>query len=158
MPVPFSQVFKRSFDRVIKNSLAPIGSNKWCRRFYKIPPSAGSVGGPFRAEAYQRVLMDILGAENMPYEQVTMMKAARIGWSSILIGTLMYQLAKVRRNILLYLPTEEFAKSFTKRIIDPSFLLCPPTASSVEEIGGRRDRRVRDTYTCLLYTSPSPRD
>ena len=147
MPVPFKDTYQKVFRKVFEVSLAPITGEKWCRDNYWLPPEAGSSRIRYRGTGYQRVLMDILCAENMPYEQITVIKAARIGWSAVLIGMFMYQLAKARRNILFLLPTELFAKKFTKKVLDPSFLDCEATAAAVEDSYRKKDRRQRDTFT-----------
>lgn len=138
------EVAKSAFTKVFEYSMALITGTKWMAQNYKLTKEVGSVPDMFNAYPYQIALIDLMCTDNADYERITVLKSARIGWTQLLVGVVMYQISKARRNILFFLDNDSSAKEFTKDNIDPSFEACPITASAIQEM---RDKRSHDTMT-----------
>ena len=109
-----------------------------------IPDIVGSSERPFVPYPFQKGLLDILCTNNAEYERVSFLKSARLGWTTVLVGTIMNQLGISRRNILFYAKSDGEASDFVKDTIDPYFEKCPVVADAVANI---KDKRSHDTQS-----------
>ena len=118
----------------------------WNEEHHKIPLGSSSSKNPqpFVAAPFQRTLLDIMCAEGMGYKRINCIKSSRIGWTFVLMGVMMYQLGRARRNVTYFAATEQDAKDITKDTIDPTFAICKPVADAIEQI---QKKREHDTAT-----------
>lgn len=124
--------------------MAPLTGTQFCLDNYNLPPEASSTGGKMVPFAYQEGMLDVMCAENLGVNQITVLKSARIGYSAVALGVMMYGLGKSRKNMAFYMSTDALAKKFTKDTIDPTFVLCPPVADALDDI---KNRKKDDTAT-----------
>ena len=132
------------FNKVFEYSTEPMTGSRWVRENCVIPDIVGSSEQPFVPYPFQKGLLDILCTNNAEYERVSFLKSARLGWTTVLVGTIMNQLGISRRNILFYAKSDGEASDFVKDTIDPYFEKCPVVADAVANI---KDKRSHDTQS-----------
>ncbi len=95
----------------------------WIEANVRLPEGVSATPGPMRLFPYQRGLAEAIGdPEN---ERVTVLKAARVGYSSLLVGVLGAYVANDPSPILAVLPTRDDCRDFTVSTLDPTFEASP---------------------------------
>lgn len=84
-----------------------------------LPSTVSAVPGKIRLYPFQKGIADAIG--DPLYSQVSVLKSARIGYSTILNGAIANFVVNDPSLILVYLPTEDMAKSFVTSDMEPTF-------------------------------------
>lgn len=126
---------------IFSGLLHPMSCTEWCVAHYRISAESSSVEGRFAPAPYQRAMMDIFGMAGGP-ERICLLKAARVGYTSAMVGTICYMMAHARRHVLLYMPNDADARKVSKDTIAPALRDCRPTSRMLEAL---TDKRGDDT-------------
>jgi phage terminase large subunit GpA-like protein len=111
----------RTLSRLIpppRMDLAP-----WMEEFLRLPASASALPGRVRLHAHQRGIADAISDPEI--ERVTVQKAARVGYTTLLIGALGSYVANSPCSVLAVLPTESDCRSFVVEAVEPIFEATP---------------------------------
>lgn len=91
--------------------------SEWADEFFYLSAESSNVQGRWETLPYQRAIMNVIGNDDV--RVVTLMKAARVGYTKILMAAIAYFTVHRRRNQLIYQPTNDDAEAFVKTEIDP---------------------------------------
>lgn len=96
---------------------------EWTEAHVRLPGDLAATPGPMRLFHYQRGLADAMGAPEI--ERVTVLKAARVGYSALLTAVVGSYVANDPTPIIALLPTEADCRDFTVSALDPTFDASP---------------------------------
>ena len=85
----------------------------------RLPSTVSAVPGKIRLYPFQKGIADAIG--DPLYSQVSVLKSARIGYSTILNGAIANFVVNDPSLILVYLPNDDMAKSFVTSDMEPTF-------------------------------------
>ncbi len=118
-----------SLDRVTKLStarLAPaprIDLATWIEANLVIPEGMSFRAGPVELIPYQRGICDALSDPEV--ERVTVVKSARLGYTTLLVGLIASYIVNDPSPILVVLPTEAACRAFMVDVLEPIFAESP---------------------------------
>lgn len=118
----------------------------WIEANIRLPPEVAAQPGPVRLFPFQRDIADAMGDPTL--ERVTVLKAARIGYSTLLTGVIGSYIANDPANILALLPREEDCRTLVVGQLDPTFAASPNLANVLAE---RRSRNKRNRLFHRLF-------
>jgi phage terminase large subunit GpA-like protein len=95
----------------------------WIERHLVLPEGASAQPGKVRLWPYQRGIADAIG--DPAIERVTLVKAVRVGFTTLLIGAIGSFVANEPCPVLVLLPTEADARDYTVSDIEPIFQVSP---------------------------------
>ena len=121
-------------------------ASEWVEAECRLPPEVASVEGRFRLAPYQRGFLDIACMDGGPVK-IVWLKAARVGYTSMLLASICYLLARARRHVLVYMPSDDDAKAFGKDSVSPFLRDCRATSALLGEV---EDKRSQDANTYKL--------
>lgn len=107
-------------------ALAPppkINLANWIEEKIVLPETVSAVSGNLRLWQYQRGICDAI--EDPSIERISIIKAVRIGYSTLLTATLAHFVANDPAMILTILPTEADCRNYTTSDIEPIFESSP---------------------------------
>jgi phage terminase large subunit GpA-like protein len=122
----------------------------WIERNVILPEGLCAVPGPMKLWPYQKQIADCIGDPSI--ERVTLVKAARIGFSSLLTAAIGYWCAKDPAPILVLLPTESDCKDYVVSDIEPLFEASPALHGVLVD-GSRVGQRGRPTAGMMPFRS-----
>lgn len=93
--------------------------SEWIEKEIHLPSNVASISGPISLYEYQKGIIE--AATDPTIDRVSVLKSARIGYSTILIGLLAHYVVNDPSLILLYLPDEGLARSIVTSDIEPIF-------------------------------------
>jgi len=85
----------------------------------RLPSTVSAVPGKIKLYPFQRGIADAIGDPTI--ERVSVLKSARIGYTTILNGAIAHFVVNDPALILVYLPNEDMAKSFVVSDLEPTF-------------------------------------
>jgi phage terminase large subunit GpA-like protein len=92
-----------------------------------LPAGLSAVPGPIKLWPYQRGICDAL----TQYERVSVIKGARLGWSTLLAGVVGYYSRIDPTSILCVLPTQEDARTFVISQLESVFAVSPELRDAI---------------------------
>ena len=95
----------------------------WMEERFHLPGGLSDSPGLVRLWPFQRALCDALA--DPAVERVTVLKGARLGYSTLLLGAIAHFAARDPCNVLAVLPTEDDCKSFVTSQLEPSLTASP---------------------------------
>lgn len=110
-----------TLKRVIATLRPPqkINLSEWMEKEIRLPATVSAVPGKIKLYPFQKGIADAIGDPTI--ERVTVLKSARIGYTTILNGAIAHFVVNDPSLILVYLPTEDMAKSFVISDMEPTF-------------------------------------
>lgn len=127
-----------------------IGLADWIERNIVLPDT-GAEPGPMRLWPWQREITDAL--DDPSIERVSLLKSARVGFSSLLTAAIGYHVAERPAAILYLLPTESDCRGFVVDDLEPMFDASPVLRG---RLGGPSIARAsRNTITHRLFKGGS---
>jgi phage terminase large subunit GpA-like protein len=126
--------------------LAPVPRltvSQWADKNRLLTTETSAEPGTWRTSRvpYLKEIMDSLGALD-PCEIVVLLKAAQVGATEAGLNWIGYSIEHDPGPMLLVVPNFEFAKSYSKRRIDPMLAACPALRERVVEPGKRDSRNT----------------
>jgi phage terminase large subunit GpA-like protein len=111
----------------------------WIERTLFLPPGLAATPGRLRLWAFQRDIADAMADPAL--ERVTVLKAARTGYSTLLAGALAHYVRTDPTSVLCVLPTEGDVRSFITTQVEPVFDASPPLRGllAVDRTAASRD-------------------
>jgi phage terminase large subunit GpA-like protein len=97
--------------------------SEWIEASLRLPPGVSAQPGKVRLWPYQRAIADAIGDPEI--ERVTLIKSARLGFTTLLTGALGNFVANEPSPILALLPTEADARDYVVSDIEPIFDASP---------------------------------
>ena len=110
-----------TLKRVIATLRPPqkINLSEWMEKEIRLPQTVSAVPGRIKLYPFQKGIADAIGNPAIP--RVSVLKSARIGYTTILNGAIAHFVVNDPSLILVYLPTEDMAKSFVVSDMEPTF-------------------------------------
>lgn len=110
----------------------------WIEREVRLPSDVSSLPGPIRLYPFQHGMADAMSDPTI--ERVTVVKSARIGYTTLLVGLLGAHVVNEPAPVLFVLPTEDDCRQFVVSNVEPTFEASPGLAGSmVAEQGEKRN-------------------
>jgi phage terminase large subunit GpA-like protein len=113
-------------------------------------PDDSAVPGQMRLWPWQREIADAISSDLI--ERVTLLKAARIGFTSLITAAIGAHIVNEPASILVLLPTESDARDFVTSDIEPTFASSPPLRKA---LSADREEAGRDTLTSRRFAGGS---
>ena len=117
-----AEVCRREVNHQIMHTRTAVRASEWASQHFYLSAQSASVAGAFRPLPYQVAPMDIIGAGVV--REMTWRKPSRIGMTTMFVAAVGYLLEHRKYKTLIYQPTDNYAKLFAKRSIDPMFYDC----------------------------------
>lgn len=115
----------------------------------RLPSTVSAVPGKIKLYAPQKGIADAIG--DPTYSQVSVIKSARIGYTTVLTGTVANFVVNDPSLILVYLPNDDMAKSFVTSDLEPTFADSPILSGVLSgDKSSGRDRTSKDRSTMLM--------
>lgn len=109
----------------------------WAAENFRLAERASSEPGRFTPWPYQRFILNAIG--DPAIERVTVLKAARVGFTKCLMAAIGASAATRPSSIILLVPTDDDARGFAVDEIEPAFQESPALAGLLRT--GRNDGR-----------------
>ena len=123
-----------------------IGVSEWAERHYVCSTQAGAQPGQWRCAPFQRGILDMAFA-HPDVRTVTVIKSARVGYSTMLRIFLAYCLAHEPRQPLLYLPTGTDAVNTMRMHIEATIRCVEPLSALCDvDARGKHNREDRKHF------------
>ncbi|WP_254701442.1 phage terminase large subunit family protein [Neorhizobium galegae] len=106
----------------------------------RLPSTVSGVPGKIKLYAPQKGIADAIG--DPAYRQVSVLKSARIGYTTVLTGAVANFVVNDPSLMLVYLPNDDMAKSFVTSDLEPTFADSPILQGvlSGDKSSGGKDR------------------
>lgn len=104
--------------------------SEWIESSLRLPQGVSALPGPVRLWPYQREIADAIG--DPAIERVTLVKSARLGFTTLLTGAIGCFVANEPSPILALLPTEADARDYVVSDVEPVFNASPALAGLLE--------------------------
>jgi terminase, large subunit len=98
-------------------SFVPLTLSQWAEKNFYLSAESSHTQGAWQAYPFQRGWMDAFS--NDAIEEVTVIKAKRVGYTKTLLAFIAYNAAHRRRKQALWQPTDDDRDSFVKSEVDP---------------------------------------
>lgn len=95
----------------------PMSLSQWAEKHFYLSPESSYVEGPWRAYPYQPAIMDCMS--NDAIREVDWRKAARVGYTKILLAAIGYFAQHKRRNQAIWQPVDKDSDEFCKAELEP---------------------------------------
>jgi phage terminase large subunit GpA-like protein len=125
--------------------------SEWLESHIHLPAGSSAVPGPLRLWPWQRQIADAISDPLL--ERVTLVKAARVGFTTLLTGAIGSFVANDPAPILVLLPTEADARDYMVSDIEPIFSASPALAKALA--ADRGPEADRDTLTSKRFPGGS---
>lgn len=115
---------RESIDLEVRRALhalrrpVPLRLSEWAERHFYLSTESSYVEGPWRCLSYQRELMDIISNDDV--RELWVLKAARVGFTKVIMAASQYMAAHKRRNGAIWQPTDADRDEFVKTEIEPA--------------------------------------
>jgi phage terminase large subunit GpA-like protein len=116
----------------------------------RLPATVTAVPGRLKLYPFQRGIADAIGDSTI--ERVTVLKSARIGYTTVLNGAIAHFVVNDPALILVYLPTEDMAKSFVVSDLEPTFEDSPALNGVLSGDQVRNAGKARSTMLMRQFT------
>lgn len=117
--------------------------SEWIEREIHLPADVSALSGAIQLYPFQRGMADAMSDPKV--ERVTVVKSARIGYTTLLVGLLGSHVVNEPAPVLFVLPTEDDCRQFVVSNIEPTFEASPVLSGT---IGG--DQSSGDNRNTLL--------
>lgn len=101
----------------------------WIEREIKLPSDVSSLPGSIRLYPFQRGIADAMS--DPAIERITVVKSARIGYTTLLVGLLGSHVVNEPAPVLFVLPTEDDCRQFVVSNVEPTFEASPCLAGAL---------------------------
>lgn len=98
-------------------SFVPLTLSQWAEKNFYLSAESSHTQGAWQAYPFQRGWMDAFSNDDI--EEVTVVKAKRVGYTKTLLAFIAYNAAHRRRKQALWQPTDDDRDSFVKSEVDP---------------------------------------
>jgi phage terminase large subunit GpA-like protein len=107
----------------------------------RLPSGIAAVAGPIRLHPYQRAIADAIADPKV--ERISVLKSARIGFTTILVGAIAHYIVREPSPILVLMPTESDARGLMVDDIEGLFAESPALRDALPmPHPGRSDRNT----------------
>lgn len=104
--------------------------SEWVEAHVRLPQGVTAQPGGVRLWPYQREIADAIG--DPAIERVTLVKSARLGFTTLLTGAIGHFVANEPAPILVLMPAEADARDYVVSDIEPVFAASPALAGLIE--------------------------
>ncbi len=101
----------------------------WIEKEIVLPPEVSALPGPVRLYPFQREIADAIGDATI--ERVSVLKSARIGYTTVLVGALANHVVNDPATMLALLPTEDDCRRLVVSDVEPIFSATPVLAGAL---------------------------
>ena len=135
--------------------------SEWLEKEIRLPDDVSALPGPLRLYPFQTGIADALSDPGT--ERVTVIKSARIGYTTLLVGALAGYVANEPAPILFVLPTEDDARNFVVSNVEPTFEASPALAGALrgDQLENNRNTMLRRRFpggSLKVVAAKSPRN
>jgi hypothetical protein len=125
----------------------------WMEEHIRLPAGDAAVPGRIRLYGYQRGIADAIGDPLI--ERVTVIKSARIGYTTLLVGALANYVHNDPSSSLCLLPVKDDARNFVVSQVEPVFAESPVVRAKLD--APKSHAHDRDTMLFRRFTCGSLR-
>jgi phage terminase large subunit GpA-like protein len=114
--------------------------SQWIEQEVKLPSDVSSLPGSIRLYPFQRGMADAMSDAKI--ERITVVKSARIGYTTLLVGLLGSHVVNEPAPVLFVLPTEDDCRTFVVSNVEPTFEASPCLANVLAGDQGSEKRNT----------------
>lgn len=114
--------------------------SQWIEQEVKLPSDVSSLPGSIRLYPFQRGMADAMSDAKI--ERITVVKSARIGYTTLLVGLLGSHIVNEPAPVLFVLPTEDDCRTFVVSNVEPTFEASPCLANVLAGDQGSEKRNT----------------
>jgi phage terminase large subunit GpA-like protein len=143
--------FDAALARTIADSLEirePLTGSEWAERHGILPRGTGAETGQIKLYGYQRGVLDAMCDPTIP--MITVMKAARVGYTRMMLLATAYHLEHDPTSCILVQPTITDVEDFSRTEISPMLQQTPALARLIRS---QRRGEVRDKITDIFLSN-----
>jgi phage terminase large subunit GpA-like protein len=144
------------YSPAVYSSFAPppkLQLSTWMEEHIRLPAGDAAVPGRIRLYGYQRGIADAIGDPLI--ERVSVIKSARIGYTTLLVGALANYVHNDPSSLLCLLPVKDDARNFVVSQVEPVFAESPVVRAKVD--APKAHAHDRDTMLFRRFTGGSLR-
>jgi phage terminase large subunit GpA-like protein len=104
--------------------------SEWMEEHIRLPAGESAVPGKIRLWGYQKGIADAIGDSLI--ERVTVIKSARIGYTTLLVGALANYVHNDPSSLLCLLPVKDDARNFVVSQVEPVFAESPVVRAKLD--------------------------
>ena len=112
----------------------------WIEKHVVFPAGVSALPGKMRLFPYQRDIADALSDPET--ERITLVKAARVGFTQLIVAAIGSFIDNDPSQILVVLPTESDARDFSVSDLEPTFAATPVLRTALKADSGDVDRNT----------------
>jgi phage terminase large subunit GpA-like protein len=112
----------------------------WLEQNVRLPSEVSAIAGPLELWPFQRGIADAM--TDVRYERITLVKATRLGFSTLLTGLVASYAVNDPSPILFLLPTSDDCRDYVTSELDPIFAASPVLRDALKPDPGEADRNV----------------
>lgn len=114
--------------------------SQWIEKEIRLPSDVSALPGAIRLYPFQKGMADTMSDPNI--ERVTVVKSARIGYTTLLVGLLGSHVTNEPAPVLFVLPTEDDCRNFVVSNVEPTFEASPVLAGALAGEQGGENRNT----------------
>ena len=121
------------YSPAVYSSFAPppkLQLSTWMEEHIRLPAGDAAVPGRIRLYGYQRGIADAIGDPLI--ERVSVIKSARIGYTTLLVGALANYVHNDPSSLLCLLPVKDDARNFVVSQVEPVFAESPVVRAKLD--------------------------
>ncbi|MDD5587425.1 MAG: phage terminase large subunit family protein, partial [Alphaproteobacteria bacterium] len=147
-----------SANRAIKRGLSnlrampPMRLSQWAAEYFYLSAESSYTEGRWQAYPYQIAILDAFGNDDI--EGVAVKKAARTGYTKMLMAAMAYFAVFRRRNQALWQPTDSDAQEFVETELNPMLRDVKPIKAIFPALGKKHQHNTnayKKFLGCLMY-------
>lgn len=112
----------------------------WIEREIRLPADVSALPGAIRLYPFQAGIADAMSDPGI--ERVTVVKSARVGYTTLLVGLLGSHVINEPAPVLFVLPTEDDCRTFVVGNVEPTFDASPALAGALAGDMGQENRNT----------------
>lgn len=114
--------------------------SQWIEKEIRLPSDVSALPGAIRLYPFQKGMADAMSDPKI--ERVTVVKSARIGYTTLLVGLLGSHVTNEPAPVLFVLPTEDDCRNFVVSNVEPTFEASPVLAGALAGEQGGENRNT----------------
>ncbi len=112
----------------------------WIEKEIRLPADVSALPGPIRLYPFQHGIADAMS--DPAIERISVVKSARIGYTTLLVGALGSHVVNEPAPVLFVLPTEDDCRQFVVSNVEPTFESSPCLAGALAGVQGGDNRNT----------------
>jgi len=125
----------------------PLKLADWAEENFYLSAESSYDEGRWECFGYQRQIMNVISNEDV--RGVTVIKSTRLGYTKIILASILFHAEHKKRNQAVWHPVDADAAGFVKRELDPAIRDCQPVIDIFPDYGKKAKGNTLDQKTFI---------